>query len=259
MTSMDAVTEANRRAWEAASRKHVREYDDLLAQAAAGSSLNDVERGILADILARSPEVVHLQSGHGLEDTALVQAGAASVIGVDFSATAAGAAQRRADELGLACRYVVGSVPDVPLADRCTDLVYAGKGALIWLPDIGAWAREVARLLRPGGHLFVYEGHPAVPLWTWDEDAPGVRDDRSYFARSHVNDSFPARGATEWQHTLGEVVTAVIAAGLELLSLAEYPEPFWRPGGVRAAAWDGRLPNTYSLLARRANGTGIST
>jgi hypothetical protein len=31
----DAVT-ANRLAWEAASRKHVREYDDLLAQAGPG-------------------------------------------------------------------------------------------------------------------------------------------------------------------------------------------------------------------------------
>src|SRR5580700_9437489 len=108
---MDAVTRANREAWEAASHKHVREYDDLLAQAAAGSSLNAVERDILAGIiLGRSPEVVHLQSGHGLDDTALVQAGAKSVVGVDYSAVAAGAAQRRADELGLACRYVVGTV-----------------------------------------------------------------------------------------------------------------------------------------------------
>jgi hypothetical protein len=78
---MDAVTEANRRAWEMASNKHVREYDDLLAQAAAGSSLNAVERGLLAGILADAPEVVHLQSGHGLDDAALVQAGARSVVG----------------------------------------------------------------------------------------------------------------------------------------------------------------------------------
>ena len=255
---MDAVTKANRAAWEAASRKHVREYDDLLAQAAAGTSLSAVERGLLAGILDGAPEVVHLQSGHGLEDAALVQAGARSVTGVDYSAVAAGAAQRRAGELGLACRYVVGTVPGVPLADGVADLVYTGKGALIWMPDIGAWAREAARLLRPGGHLFVYEGHPAVPLWTWDEDHPGIRGDRGYFARSHVNDTFPARGAVEWQHTLGQVVTAVITAGMELLSLAEYPEPFWRPGGVRAAAWDGRLPNAYSLLARRAAGTAGS-
>jgi hypothetical protein len=109
-------TRRRRRAWEAASHKHVREYDDLLAQAVAGSSLNDVERELLAGILSLSPEVVHLQSGHGLDDAALVQAGAMSVVGVDYSAVAAGAAQCRADELGLACRYVVGAVPGVPLA-----------------------------------------------------------------------------------------------------------------------------------------------
>jgi SAM-dependent methyltransferase len=248
---MDAVTQANREAWEAASRKYAREYDDLLAQAASGASLSEVERGLLSDILDRAPEVVHLQSGHGLEDAALVQSGAKLVVGVDYSSTAAGAAQQRADDLGLACRYIVGAVPRVPLVDGVADLVYTGKGALIWMPDLDAWAREAARLLRAGGHLFVHEGHPAVPLWTWDEDTPGIRADRSYFARSHVNDTFPARGATEWQWTLGQVVTAVITAGMELLSLAEYSEPFWRPGGVRAAAWNGRLPNTYSMLARR--------
>ena len=69
----------------------------------------------------------------------------------------------------------------------------------------------------------MYEGHPAVPLWTWDEERPGIRDDRSNFARIHANDSFPARGATEWQWALGQVVTAVVASGLELLSLGEYP------------------------------------
>jgi SAM-dependent methyltransferase len=155
---MDAVTEANRVAWEAASSKHVREYDDLLAQAASGSSLNAIERGYLREILAGAPEVVHLQSGHGLEDTALVQAGAKSVVGIDYSCTAAGASQRRADELALACRYIVGAVPGVPLADGTADLVYTGKGALIWMPDLDAWACETARLLRPGGHLSVYEG-----------------------------------------------------------------------------------------------------
>jgi len=36
--------------------------------------------------------VVHLQSGHGLDDIALVAAGAHSVTGVDFSEVAATAA-----------------------------------------------------------------------------------------------------------------------------------------------------------------------
>jgi SAM-dependent methyltransferase len=154
---------------------------------------------------------VHLQSGHGLDDVALVRAGARSVVGIDYSQVAVTAAQRRADQLGAACRYVAATVPRVPLASASADLVYTGKGALIWLPDLAAWARDAARLLRPGGHLFVYEAHPAVALWTWDEDRPRIREDRGYFARSHVNDTFPARGAVEWQWSLGQVVTAVAA------------------------------------------------
>lgn len=248
---MDPALRANRSAWEAASQKYVREHDELLAEAATGASLTEAERGLLHEILGRSPAVVHLQSGNGLDDVALVRAGAKSVIGVDYSEVATGAARRRADDLGAACRYVTGLVPGAPLAGACADLVYTGKGALVWMPDLPAWARDAARLLRPRGHLFVYEQHPAAVLWSWDEDEARIRGDRGYFARSHVNDSFPAGGAVEWQWTLGDLVTAVVRAGLEIVSLSEYPEPFWRMGGVAAAAWDGRLPNSFALLARR--------
>ncbi|HEX7163221.1 MAG TPA: hypothetical protein VF223_18550 [Trebonia sp.] len=106
------------------------------------------------------------------------------------------------------------------------------------------------RLLRPAGYLFVYEEHPAAPLWMWDEDRPRMREDRDYFGRSHVSDTFPAHGAVQWQSTLGQVVAAVAAAGLQIVHLDEYAEPFWRMGGVEAAAWNGRLPNAYALLAR---------
>ena len=248
---MDSGVRLNRIAWEAASQKHVREYGDLLRQARKGSSLFDRELDLLRPLLRSSPAVVHLMSGHGLDDIALVANGAKCVVGVDFSQVAATAAQRRADELGVACRYLVAELPGAPLRAECADLVYTGKGALIWAPDLDAWARDAARLLRPGGHLFIYEAHPAVPLWAWDEDAPRIRPDRSYFARRHVNDTFPARGAVEWQRTLGEILNAVISAGLEIRHVAEYPEPFWQPDDVDAAAWAGRLPNSFALLARK--------
>jgi SAM-dependent methyltransferase len=248
---MDQTTRANRKAWETASEKYVREYSDWLAVAAAGSSLIDLERELLHEVLQRSPEVVHLQSGNGTDDVALVQAGARSVVGVDFSEVAVDAAQRRANELGADCRYVVGVLPGAPLPDASADLVYTGKGAVIWIRDLTAWAEDIARLLRPSGHLFVYDEHPAFSLWTWDEDEPRIRPDCSYFAQSHLNDTYPANGAVQFQATLGEIVTAVAAAGLEILHLGEYPEPFWRMDGVSAASWKGRLPNSFSLLARR--------
>ncbi len=247
---MDQSVELNRIAWEAASEKHVREYQELLQLARDQSSLSECELDLLRPLLRSSPAVVHLQSGHGLDDIALLAAGARSVTGVNFSEVAATAAQRRAEELAVACRYVVAEVPGVPLRNACADLVYTGKGALIWMRDLAAWARDTARLLGPGGHLFIYEAHPAVPLWTWDEDTARIRPDRNYFGRWHVNDTFPARGAVEWQWTLGEIINAVISAGLDVLHVAEHPEPFWRPQNVEAAAWRGQLPNSFTLLAR---------
>jgi len=249
---MDEVVAGNRVVWEQASAKHVREYDELLEAARGDGLLLERELRLLAPVLALEPVVVHLQSGHGLDDIGLVKAGAQRVIGIDYSSVAAGAAQRRARELGIACHYLVAEVPGVPVKDACADLVYIGKGALIWMRDLDAWARDIARVLRPGGHLFLYEAHPAVPLWTWDEDEPRIRPDRSYFAESHVNDTFPGNGAREWQWNLGQIVTAITAAGLYLEALHEYAEPFWRPqDDTNAAAWSGRLPNSYALLARR--------
>jgi SAM-dependent methyltransferase len=253
LAAMDPTTLTNRTAWDKAYEQQLPAYDEMRAEAATGATLIASEREILRDILATGPMVVHPQSGNGQDDIALVQAGARAVIGVDYSATAVQAAQGRADDLDAACRYLLATVPGVPLGDGCADLVYTGKGALIWMPAIDAWAAEMARLLRPGGHLFIHEGHPATELWSWDRDEPRIRADRSYFGRSFVCDdfSFPANGAVMWQWTLGEIVTAVVGAGLEIRRLDEYAEPFWRMGDVDAAAFRGRLPNAFALLARR--------
>lgn len=239
----------NHAAWEKASEKHWREYDEILELARTGTSLFEIERELLAPLLATGPEVVHLQSGWGVDDIGLVRGGARSVVGVDYSRTAATAAERRARELGVAVRYVVGAVPGTPLGDGCADLVYTGKGALIWMDDIDAWAREAARLLRPGGHLFVFDGHPAHMLWSWDVDEARLRPDRDYFGPSYPNDSYPANGSIEYQWNLGDIVSAVVRAGLPVAHLGEHPEPFWRMGEVDAAAFRGRLPNTFSLIA----------
>ena len=249
---MDPDVQRNRIAWEAASEKYVQEYQDLLRQARDESTLFERELELLRPLLLLSPQVVHLLSGHGLDDIGLLAAGTQSVVGVDFSQVAATAAQRRAEELGVDSRYVVAEAPRVPLRDECADLVYTGKGALIWMRDLDAWASDAARLLRPSGHLFIYEAHPMVPLWTWDQDIARIRPDRDYFARSHVNDTFPSRGAVEWQWTLGQIINAVISAGLEVLHVSEHAEPFWQPADVAAAVWRGRLPNSFMLLARRS-------
>jgi SAM-dependent methyltransferase len=212
-------------------------------------------------VLAEAPRVVHLQSGNGLDDLDLAPAGARWVVGVDFSRTGATAARHRAAQLGLDVRYVVADALRTGLRDGCADLVYTGKGALMWLPDIGAWGREVARLLRPGGHLFLYEAHPAACLWARHTDPVRLDGRHGYFGGTRLNDTFPASAiarfggadaAVEWQWTLADIVTALLDAGLVLLHLAEHPDPFWRPThGPTSPSWSGHLPNSFSLLAHR--------
>jgi len=51
---------------------------------------------------------------------------------------------------------------------------------------------------------------------------------------------------------MAAVITAVLDAGLQLIHFAEHPEPFWRPTDTGAvAAWAGKLPNSFSMLATK--------
>ncbi|MFI2295147.1 class I SAM-dependent methyltransferase [Isoptericola sp. NPDC019571] len=246
---MDSVDDDTRAAWAVASRKYSDEYDEHLAQART-TRLLPAEVAAIGE-LVRGADVVHPMSGHGLDDVALARLGARSVHGLDYSPAPVESAQRRADELGVPCRYTRATLPDSGLDDACADLVYTGKGALIWVADLPAFLAEVRRLLRPGGRFYVYEAHPLVPLWAWDADELRVRPDRGYFEASHVNDTFPGHGAVERQRTLAETVMDCLRGGFEIEHLEEHPDPFWRPDGIDAVAWDGRVPNAFSLLARR--------
>ena len=44
-----------------------------------------------------------------------------------------------------------------------------------------------------------------------------IRGTAVQFGRSHVNDTFPGRGAVDFQWTLGEIVIAVAAARMGIM------------------------------------------
>lgn len=108
-------------------------------------------------------DVLHLQCHLGTETLALARRGARTV-GLDFSATSVTAARDLAAKSGLDVTYVQANVYDAvaALEGRRFDVVYTGKGALCYLPDLDRWADVVAGLLRPGGRLYVVEFHPLL-------------------------------------------------------------------------------------------------
>lgn len=150
------------------------------------------------------------------------------------------------------------------------DLVYTGIGALCWLPSIEQWARTVGALLKPGGRLFIREGHPM--LWAINEDhSDSLRVELSYFERSEplvwddsstyveTDKELEATVTHEWNHGLGEIISALLGQGLEITGLVEHQSIPWEalPGQMEVdehgeyrlkhAPW--RLPLSYTLQA----------
>lgn len=115
----------------------------------------------------------------------------------------------------------------LPLADASFDVVLTAHGVLAFVPDAGAALREWARVLRPAGRCVFSLPHPV--RWSLP-DAPGpeglvVR--HSYFdRRAYVEETQDGRVTyAEHHRTVGDLVRAVVAAGLVLDDLVEPPWP----------------------------------
>ena len=124
---------------------------------------------------------VHLQCHIGTDTVSLTRLGA-SMTGLDFSAPALAEARKLAEQTGADANFVQGELSQATgiLGKEAYDLVFTGVGALCWLPSIRVWASVVADLLRPGGRLFLREGHPM--LWTLQEG----RDDDLLVVEGHL-------------------------------------------------------------------------
>lgn len=217
-------------------------------------------------------DVVHLQCHIGTDTVSLARLGARSVTGVDFSAPALAAAAELAASSGVTIEFVESELYGAVqvLGSAGYDLVYTGIGALCWLPDVRRWAEVVAALLRPGGRLFMREGHPV--LWALDDPRPDglLVLAYPYFETEGVPFSEPVSyvehtGTLEspdiihFNHGLAEIITALLDAGLDLVAIEEHDTVPWNPLGDAMEQIGGgehrlreapeRLPVTYTLQA----------
>jgi len=121
----------------------------------------DFDRDRLGDL--QGVDLVHLQCHIGTDTLSLARLGATGT-GVDFSPPAIAAARDMFDRSGTPGRFVESGLYRAPeaLDGVRFDMVYTSVGAINWLPDIDGWAQVVAALLKPGGRLFLRDGHPAL-------------------------------------------------------------------------------------------------
>jgi 2-polyprenyl-3-methyl-5-hydroxy-6-metoxy-1,4-benzoquinol methylase len=249
----------NRANWDSRAPIHAEGYgiERYLADPAALSDVVRFDAPRLGDLAGL--DVVHLQCHIGTDTLSLHRLGA-HVTGVDLSGVSLAHARKLAADTGAHITYVESDVYSAPEAlGRTYDLVYTGIGAICWLPSISRWAQTVAALLTPGGRLFIRDMHPvlntlmamvvgedhpdrAQQSWITGPGGTTFALELPYFEQAaplEWNDAVTYLGegpvssprSVEWNHGLGEIVTAVLDAGFELTGLVEHDSVPWVPFG----------------------------
>jgi SAM-dependent methyltransferase len=267
--SNSEMIEANRANWDARVPVHLRGYDlDHLRR--GGQRLADFEYAAI-DVQGR--DLLHLQCHIGTDTICLARHGARAV-GLDLSGASIEAARALAAECGVAVEYVQSDVYAAAdaLGGRQFDVVYTGKGALCWLPDLHRWAQVVAELLRPGGVLYAIDFHPLLLAADDEQPADGMLLSGNYLgtgpegfdsAVTYTGEGLLTESTVsyEWAHGLDEILDAVLSAGLRLTAFVEHDVSCWgRFAGMTdlGDGWFGwpdgaaRLPLMFSVRAEKA-------
>ena len=271
---MDDYRAVNRANWDERAPAHAASpgylFNEMVADPTLLSRVVRFDRPRLGDLTG--VDGVHLQCHIGTDTVSLTRLGA-RMTGLDFSPAALTEGRRLSDATGAGVEFVEAELYAAveALGRERFDLVYTGVGALCWLPDIARWARVVADLLRPGGRLFLREGHPM--LWSladprddgllvvehpyFERPEPVVWDEPGTYVETDVE--FTHNVTHEWNHGIGETVTALMNAGMRLTMLEEHDSVPWEalPGQMVRTDLDEwqladrpwRLAHTYTLQA----------
>ncbi len=270
----DEAMLANQALWDIWTGIHASgDFYDLAGFRAGGVRIQPYELEIIGDVAGRS--LLHLQCHFGIDTLSFARLGA-RVTGADLSPAAVELASSLAVDLGFPeARFVQSNLYELPAnLDGRFDIVYTSRGVLGWLPDIRGWANVVAHFLAPGGIFFITEIHPAVQVFENEGVTPGElrltypywehRDPISFAVTGSYAD--PAADVGEgvmehgWDHGLGEIVNALIDAGLRIESLVEHPFLDWgvdfltkAPDGTfrLPEGTAGELPLMFSIRATK--------
>lgn len=264
--------DANLAWWEDRAGRHADTamYRPWIEQLRRGEpALFPLERRLAGDVDGLRLLHVPCHIGHDTLSWALL---GAQVTGVDFSPTALAEAERLTDELGLRATWVEADATALPShLDGRFDRVVATYGTYGWFEDLQAWIDGIARALVPGGSFVFVDGHPlflglglddATGRYTIEEPVMGGDRVEVQRAGTYAEEGLETEHDAQvgWCHGIGELVTALLRAGLVIEHLEEHDWSVWPgvPGMVERDGayvlpepWHGRIPLLLSIVARK--------
>lgn len=262
---------ANRQDWDQKTLLHEKApFYDLDSFKKGKDRLRSIELEELGDVSGKS--LLHLQCHFGMDTMAWARRGA-MVTGVDFSPKAIALARSLSTELEIPATFVCANLYDLSEAlSGSFDIVFTSYGVLHYLPDLFRWAQIIAHFLKPGGIFYIVEDHPTFRIF---RSKPGgeFRAERPYFYspepekyEGKVSYAIDVEGKTTiqyiWNHHMGEILTSLLQAGLQIEFLHEFPFAArakfphmvqGEDGWWRLPERHGTIPFLFSLQARKPN------
>lgn len=258
--------EANKELWNKRAVIHEKsEFYNTEEFMQGKSSLIHIEKNELGDVTNK--KLLHLQCHFG-QDTLSWERLGAKVTGVDFSEEAIRIAKALTASLKLNASFICSNIYDLEenLKDDF-DIVFTSYGVIGWLPDLNRWAEIISHFLRTGGTFYMVEFHPVV--WMFDD-----KFDRIQYAyhnekviTQESEGTYADRNAAiknaeySWNHSLSEVLNALISHGLKIEFLNEFPySPYncfqntvkGADGNWRIKNLENLIPMVYSIKATKA-------
>lgn len=264
---LDEQIQINRTNWNERTPVHAASaFYDVEGFKAGRITLHDVERREVGDVSGKT--LLHLQCHFGMDTMSWGRLGARAT-GIDLSDAAIDLAQSLNRELGHDARFIRSNIYDLPdVLDEQFDIVFTSYGVLCWLPDLDKWASVVENHLKPGGIFYIIEGHPSMNVFE-QSDAGELQPTYPYFHKEFLWEGGEASYAGaeiiespvyEWHHSLGDIVTALIDAGLRIEFLHEFAFSAYRAYRIMQKGDDGlwrfperndSFPQLFSIRATK--------
>jgi 2-polyprenyl-3-methyl-5-hydroxy-6-metoxy-1,4-benzoquinol methylase len=279
------LREANRFSWnEAIQARNRHKGDEVKFFCEGGNVLDPEEHALLGDITGLS--IVHLQCNCGEETLSLTQLGAV-VTGVEISDRAIDTARVLSLACGIPATFhrmdVYDWLKQVAQEPQRFDVVFCSYGSVIWLSDLTAWAKGIAAILKPDGRFVLMEIHPVLLMFAHDwtltfpysslgtvllfEEGMGDIVKHPGGRTEDVEAFTNAAPMYEFAWGIGDIVTALLQAGLTLTALKEYQFThdtggYERMQQISAGRWlppEGMpsLPLRYGISARKRSGCSV--
>jgi SAM-dependent methyltransferase len=190
--------------------------------------------------------------------------GAKKAVGFDISDNAINEAKNLAKISNINADFFRINILDInDDYDNMFDFIYISEGSLQWFPDLDNYFRIIAKALKAGGDLLIYEMHPFACLleqMRFDEKIKTISLNEllPYFEKGPYNYDegldyvgeikYKAQKCYWFMHTISDIINGMIKNGIGIIEFNELKNEM---GNNAVTKTFDKFPLSYILIGKK--------